>query len=384
MRAGGWFLRRVVFSAGLVLLAGGLLAAPALANDEGYAQTNLVSDLPGIAKVLDSNLKNPWGISHSSTSPWWVSDNNGNVATLYDGNGERFPHPAPPATTPLVVNIPTPSAPTGGTPTGNVFNGNANDFFVSDGINKGSSLFIFATEDGTIAGWSPTVNRTQAFIAVDHSLIPKAGEGAVYKGLALAQTEAGQRLYAANFRAGTVDVFDGSFKPVGRRGAFTDSKVPAGFAPFGIQSIGDRIYVTYAKQNADRHDDVRGPGNGFVDVFSTEGKLLERLIRRGRLNSPWGLTVAPQNFGEFSGDLLVGNFGDGRINAYDGRSGEFKGTLRKPNGTPIEIEGLWGIAFGNGQTAGPKNTLFFAAGINGEADGLFGTLKAVGEREDNN
>jgi uncharacterized protein (TIGR03118 family) len=226
-----------------VLLAGGLLAAPALANDEGYAQTNLVSDLPGIAKVLDSNLKNPWGISHSSTSPWWVSDNNGNVATLYDGNGERFPHPPPPTTTPLVVNIPTPSAPTGGTPTGNVFNGGGN-FVVTDGTKTGSSLFIFATEDGTIVGWSPAVSLTQAFIAVNNSRVPNPANGAVYKGLALAQTEAGQRLYAANFRAGTVDVFDSSFNPVGRPGAFTDSKVPAGFAPFGIQSIGDRIYVT--------------------------------------------------------------------------------------------------------------------------------------------
>jgi uncharacterized protein (TIGR03118 family) len=300
---------------------------PALANEGGYTQTNLVSDLAGKAKVQDINLKNPWGISHGPTTPWWVSDNNGNVATVYDGNGTPFPHPPPPGTVPLVVSIPAPGATTGGTPTGNVFNGKAGDFVVSDGTKKGSSPFIFATEDGTIVGWSPAVSFTQAFIAIDNSKVPNSDNGAVYKGLALAQTEAGQRLYAANFRAGTVDVFDSSFKPVHRPGAFTDRQVPAGFAPFGIQSIGDRVYVTYALQNAAKHDDVKGPGNGFVDVFSKEGKLLERLIRHGRLNSPWGLTVAPKNFGEFSGDLLVGNFGDGRINAYDLRSGEFQGTL---------------------------------------------------------
>jgi len=381
MRAWVSFLRRGVIGAGVALIAGALLEAPtpALANDEGYAQTNLVSNVPGLAKVQDPNLKNPWGISHSATSPWWVSDNNGNVATLYDGNGTRFP---PPPAGPLVVNIPAPGAMTGGTPTGNVFNGTGG-FVVSDGSKSGSSLFIFATEDGTIVGWSPAVSFTQAIIAVDNSKVPTPQNGAVYKGLALAQSEAGQTLYAANFRAGTVDVFDSSFNAVHRAGAFKDSKVPAGFAPFGIQSIGDRIYVTYAKQKPDKHDDLSGPGNGFVDVFSTEGKLLERLIRHGKLNSPWGLTVAPNNFGEFSGDLLVGNFGDGHVNAYDRRSGEFEGTLRKSNGSAIEIQGLWGIAFGNGQTAGPKNSLFFAAGIHDEVDGLFGSLTALGEPEDN-
>ena len=369
-------LRRLLFSTGLTLLAGGVLMAPApaLANGEGYAQTNLVSDVAGAAH-LDTKLKNPWGIVHGPTTPWWVSDNNGHVSTLYRSSGEPIP---------LVVNIPMPGASTGGAPTGIVFNGNAKDFFVSDGTNKGSSLFIFATEDGTIAGWSPSVNRTQAFIAVDHSMIPSASEGAVYKGLAIAQTEAGQRLYATNFRAGTVDVFDSSFNPVKKAAAFKDSRIPSDFAPFGIQTIGDRVYVTYAMQKPDKHDDQSGAGFGFVDVFNTEGRLLKRLIRRGELNSPWGLAVAPENFGEFSGDLLVGNFGDGHINAYDRRSGEFAGTLRKPDGNAVVIDGLWGIGFGNGNAAGPKNTLFFAAGINKEADGLFGTLTAVGEAENNN
>jgi uncharacterized protein (TIGR03118 family) len=366
-------LRRLLFSSVLTLLAGGVLMTPApvLANGEGYAQTNLVSDLAGRANVNDPHLKNPWGIVHGPATPWWVSDNNGHVSTLYDGAG--VPRP-------LVVTIPAPGATSGGAPTGIVFNGSPKDFFVSDAKkNNGSSLFIFATEDGTIAGWSPTVSLPQAFIAVDNS-----PSGAVYKGLAIAQTEAGQRLYATNFSAGTVDVFDSSFTQVKKAGAFKDSRIPADFAPFGIQTIDDMVYVTYAKQKPDKHDDQSGPHNGFVDVFNTEGKLLKRLIKRGKLNSPWGLAVAPENFGEFSGDLLVGNFGDGRINAYDRRSGEFAGTLRKPDGKPVVIDGLWGIGFGNGSAAGPKNTLFFAAGINEEADGLFGTLTAVGEAENNN
>src|SRR3984893_23159 len=372
MRAWVSFLRRGVIGAGVALIAGALLEAPtpALANDEGYAQTNLVSNVPGLAKVQDPNLKNPWGISHSATSPWWVSDNNGNVATLYDGNGTRFP---PPPAGPLVVNIPAPGAMPGGPPTGNVFNGTGG-FVVSDGSKSGSSLFIFATEDGTIVGWSPAVSFTQAFIAVDNSKVPTPQNGAVYKGLAGAQSEAGQTLYAANFRAGTVDVFDSSFNAVHRAGAFKGSQVPAGFAPVGIQSIGDRIYVTYAKQKPDRHDDVSGPGNGFIDVFNTDGKLLKRLVRHGKLNSPWGLAVAPQGFGDLGGDLLVGNFGDGRINAYNPRSGEFESTLRDAKEKPIAIDGLWGIGFGNDATAGPAGTLFFAAGIMAEAHGLFGSI----------
>jgi uncharacterized protein (TIGR03118 family) len=367
----------------LIVLLGALqlIQSPVVRADEdgGFVQTNLVSDLPNMAPVQDPNLKNPWGIVHGPTTPWWVSDNNGNVSTLYDGAGTPFP---PPPAGPLVVNIPAPTTPTGGTPTGIVYNAKPADFVVSDGQNSGSSLFIFATEDGTIAGWSPGVSRTQAFIAVDNSQVPSPTNGAVYKGLALAQTEDGQRLYAANFRAGTVDVFNSKFKPVQDDEAFRDRHIPSGYAPFGIQEIGGRIYVTYAQQNADRHDDVSGPGHGFVDVFNTEGRLLKRLIRHGALNSPWGMALAPENFGDHSGQLLVGNFGNGRINAYDARSGEFEGALRRPNGTPVQIEGLWGLSFGNGKTAGPLDSLFFAAGINGEQNGLFGSLRAAGEENE--
>jgi uncharacterized protein (TIGR03118 family) len=351
-------------------------APPARAAEgqgEGFVQTNLVSDLsmPGVTQ--DENLKNPWGIVHGPTTPWWVSDNNGNVSTLYNGAGQRFP---PPLAGPLVVNIPAPRADAGGTPTGVVFNGVGTDFVVTDKMTgkSGSSLFIFATEDGTITGWSPAVKRTQAFVAVDNSMVPDAVNGAVYKGLAIDTTRTGQRLYASNFRAGSVDVFDSKFAPVRMAGAFTDRKIPRGFAPFGIQAIGDRIYVTYAKQKPDRHDDLSGPGNGFIDVFNTDGKLLKRLVRHGKLNSPWGLAVAPTGFGDLGGDLLVGNFGDGRINAYNPRSGEFESTLSDRNDKPIAIDGLWGIGFGNDANAGPAGTLFFAAGIMEEAHGLFGSL----------
>jgi uncharacterized protein (TIGR03118 family) len=360
----------LALAAVVLLLAAVQLARPlpAAADDEtAVVQTNLVSDLAGVAKVQDPNLKNPWGITHSATSPWWVSDNNAGVATLYTGAG---------APVPLVVTIPAPGASSGGTPTGVVFNGKAGDFVVTDGRTSGTSAFIFATEDGTIAGWSPAVNRTQAFIAVDNSAVPDAADGAVYKGLAIAQTISGQRLFAANFRAGTVDVFDSAFQPVHTPGRFRDRAIPDGFAPFGIQQLGGRIYVSYAKQDADRHDDVKGPGNGFVDVYSTEGRLLKRLIRHGALNSPWGMVLAPPGFAD--GALLVGNFGDGRINAYD-REGEFEGPLRRPDGSPVVIDGLWGLGFGNDAAAGPSTTLFFAAGINDEQDGLFGTLTATGE-----
>ena len=352
------------------LLALQLAHSPAARADEGssFVQTDLVSDLPG-AKFLDPKLKNPWGLALGPTSPWWVADNNGNVSTLYTGNGNPFS---------LVVDIPTPTTPKGGAPTGIVFNSNPHDFVVPGGGAADGSRFIFATEDGTIAGWNPTFSLTQAVIAVDNSNVPPgANNGAVYKGLAMAETEEGQMLYAANFRTGKVDVYDSKWDRVEEPGAFLDNHVPDGFAPFGIQEIGGRIFVSYAKQKPDRHDDLSGPGNGFVDIFNTEGRLLKRLIKHGALNSPWGMALAPEGFGDHEGDLLVGNFGDGRINAYNIESGEFRGPLRRPDGSAVEIPGLWDIAFGNGAIAGPKTTLFFAAGINDEKDGLFGSLQVA-------
>lgn len=365
-------IHRIALVAGSVALLA-LVAAPQvkLAHAEPapgfYIQTNLVSDIPGLARVTDGHLLNPWGIVSSPTSPFWISDNGAGVSTLYNGAGTPFP---PPPAGPLVVNIPA-SASSGegatGVPTGVVFNGSG-DFVVSASGKSGAAVFIFATEDGTIAGWNPIVSRNNAIRVVDH------GPGAVYKGLAIASTQSGARLFAANFRAGTVDVFNGHFHQIATPGGFRDESIPAGFAPFGIRVIDGRVFVTYAKQDAAKHDDQAGPGNGFVDVFTTNGWLVKRLISHGALNSPWGLALAPDNFGRFSNALLVGNFGDGHINAYDAHSGASLGQLSDATGAPIVIDGLWGLTFGNGATAGPTTTLFFTAGINGEADGLFGSL----------
>jgi uncharacterized protein (TIGR03118 family) len=322
-----------------------------------YGQQNLVSDGAVPAGLVDAALVNAWGLVASATSPWWVADNGTGLSTLYNGNtGGKVS---------LTVTVP-------GAPTGIVFNSGPG-FVVTRGTKSGPARFIFASEDGTISGWNPAVAATQAVVGVDNS----AG-GAVYKGLAIASTAAGDRLYATNFRAGTVDVFDAGFQPVSD--AFTDADLPPGYAPFGIRLLGSTIYVTYALQNADKHDDVAGEGHGFVNAFDTGGHLLRRVASRGRLDSPWGLALAPADFGDVSGDLLVGNFGDGHINAFDPHrsrgqgEAQQRGQLHAVDGRPIAIDGLWAIAFGNGAAAGPTNALFFTAGPIHEAHGLFGKL----------
>jgi uncharacterized protein (TIGR03118 family) len=326
-----------------------------------YLQTNLVSNLPGVAPNTDPNLTNAWGIVASSTSPFWVADNGSGLSTLYNGSGTPQS---------LVVTIPPPGGSPPGTtaaPTGIVFN-STTDFVVSSGGKMGAAVFIFDTEDGTISGWSPSVNMNNAILEVDNS-----GTGAVYKGLALGSNNTnGNLLFATNFNAGTIDVYDKTFKKVSL--PFKDSTIPAGFAPFGIRNIGGNLYVTYAMQNAAKHDDVAGPGNGYIDVFDTSGNLLRRLVSKGALNSPWGLALAPANFGTFSNDLIVGNFGDGLINAFDPTTGASLGQVQDSRGNAIHVDGLWGLSFGNGANAGPTNTLFFTAGINSERDGLFGSL----------
>ena len=364
---------RKLLTAALSLATGLSIAIPGVtanardAAEGAFHQTNLVSDIPGMAPLTDPNLVNPWGISAAPTSPMWVSDNNAGVTTLYNGAGAKVP---------LVVTIPPPegsAADAKGTPTGTVFNGST--AFKGD-------LFLFATEDGTIVGWKQS-DGTTARNEKDRS---KVGDGAVYKGLAIGNNGSANYLYAANFRFGTVEVFDKDFNLVTLSGSFSDSRIPAGFAPFNIQNLAGRLYVTYAMQKPDRHDDQAGGGFGFVDVFDLNGHLLRRLINHGALNSPWGLALAPENFGPFSGALLVGNFGDGRINAYSPKSGRFIGTLRNEVGAPIHIDGLWGIRFGNGSTGGgtlaPTNTLYFAAGIAEEQHGLFGKITSVGENND--
>jgi len=327
------------------------------APSQFYAQHNLVSDGVVPADLVDAALVNAWGLVASGTSPWWVADNGADVSTLYNGNtGAKLA---------LTVSVP-------GAPTGVVFNGGTG-FAVSNGTASAPARFIFATEEGTVLGWSPSVAATQAVVAVDNS----AG-GAVYKGLAIANTAAGDRLYAANFHAGTVDVFDAGFHHVSA--GFSDVALPPGYAPFGIRNLGGTIYITYALQDADKKDDVAGVGHGFVNAFDTDGHLLRRVASRGRLNSPWGLALAPADFGQFSGDLLVGNFGDGHINAFDlerfeGNGGlQERGQLHAADGSPVTIDGLWALAFGNGASAGPTNALFFTAGPFDEAHGLFGKL----------
>jgi len=359
-------MKRVcVFAVVLLALVCTVGAAPWEGEESNvYERVNLVSDIDGVARFTDSNLVNPWGLGFSSTSPFWVADNNGNVATLYNGRGQAFP-----VGNPLVVAIPTPSSPTGGAPTGLVSNGTG-DFAVSSGSKSGSAAFIFATEDGTILGWSPAVNRNSAIIAVDNS-----GVGAVYKGLAIGSSAKGNFIYVTNFHAGVVEIYDKNFKPAG---TFTDPNVDANFAPFGIQNIDGKLYVTFALQKLpDKHDDQAGPGNGYVDVFDTDGNFVRRFATKGTLNSPWGLALAPEEFGKFGRHLLVGNFGDGRINAFDVTSGEFDAQLIDPQGNPLAINSLWSLQFGNGApNGGSRHRLFFTAGIGDESHGLFGFIKS--------
>ncbi len=372
MRAMNFFRQRsfgvtMAISAAVFLVAQAALPVDAGIARGSFRQTNLVSDIPGLAHATDPNLVNPWGLSSSATSPIWVSDNNAGVSTLYRGDGSIVP---------LVVTIPAPGLPTGGTPTGTVFNTTMSDFKVTNSKGTAKAAFLFATEDGTIAGWNPGLNPTSAIIAVDHSAVPDSTNGAVYKGLTLGSVGASNYLYAANFRSGAVDVFNGTFHQVNLTASFTDPNLPAGFAPFGIQNLSGQIFVAYAKQNAERHDDVSGPGNGFVDIFGTDGTFVRRFATQGTLDSPWGIALAPSTFGNFHGDVLIGNFGDGRINAFT-PAGVLRGQLKSETKAPIEIEGLWGLRFGNGGAGGDPGTLFFAAGIRGEAHGLFGTIQNV-------
>jgi uncharacterized protein (TIGR03118 family) len=359
---------RRLWTAGLAVATAVGITLPAIGANAGIArgsfrETDLVSNIPGRAQHLDRNLVNPWGISASSGSPMWVADNNAGVTTLYDGAGNAFPPPA--SGGPLVVKIPLPNGSDGGAPTGTVFNGN--------GGFKGD-LFLFATEDGTIAGWNPAVNFRRARIEVDRSTV---GLGAVYKGLAIGNNGVADHIYAANFRFGTIEVFNTSYTMVALGGSFTDPAIPAGFAPFNIQNLGGVLYVTYAMQKPDKHDDLSGPGFGFVDAYDLNGHLLRRVASRGTLNSPWGLAIAPASFGNFHDNLLVGNFGDGRINAFDLGTGAFRGQLKSETSAPIDIPGLWGLRFGNGGQGASPNTLYFAAGINDEQDGLFGSIVNV-------
>jgi len=345
--------RRILIAAALVAVAAAALAAATPAAERNaYVQHNLVSDGSAPADHTDSHLVNAWGLTSLPGSPWWVADNQTNVSTLYGADGTPRS---------LVVSVPN-------NPTGAV--SNTGSSFV---VGSGPALFLFATEEGKLLGWNMSLGTTAQVVA------DKTGEGAVFKGLAIA----GDRLYATDFHNGKVDVFDGSFGDVNTPGAFVDPSIPAGYAPFGVQNIDGNIFVTYAKQDADAHDDVAGQGHGFVDEYDADGALIGRVATHGQLNSPWGLALAPASFGRFGGDLLVGNFGDGQITAFERQSNgmfEPRGQLRSASGGILTIDGLWALQFGKGALAnnGPTDTLFFTAGPDDESHGLFGMIRAAG------
>ena len=344
------------------------VAAPAASArthgpDNRFSQTNLVSDLSTVgAQIVDPNLKNPWGLAFGPTTPLWVADNGTSVATLYGVS----PGGATATQVPLVVTLP----PMDSSPTGQVFNPTSG-FMIKSKAGKAPALFIFSSEGGQIIAWSPVADPPVN--GKSTAQVKFSSRSAVFKGLTIASTRFGTFLYATDFHNGRVDVFNSRFHLVHTLGAFRDRHLPRGYAPFGIRAINGLIYVTYAKQDADRHDDVAGRGHGFIDVFTPSGFMLERLVSRGALNSPWGLEVAPQGFGPFGGKLLVGNFGNGRIHAYSLFSGRFDGTLRTQQHKPITIDGLWALQVGTATTGG-TGTVLFSAGLNAEADGLVGAI----------
>jgi uncharacterized protein (TIGR03118 family) len=319
----------------------------------GYVQENLVSDQPGVAQLRDTQLVNAWGMSRGPNTPVWVSDNGADVTTLYNG---AVGNPESPVNKVLTVSIP------GGAPTGQVFNDTS--AFLLPGTTT-PARFIFAGEDGDLSAWAGGPTAT----LVGHT------DGAVYKGLALDHSPSGPMLLAANFHDNRIDVFDGTFAPVHDPTLFSDPTLPAGYAPFNVAEIRGQIFVTYAMQDADRHDDVAGPAHGFVDVYTTSGAFVKRFATHGVLNSPWGMTIAPASFGQFSGDLLIGNFGDGRIHAFDPNTGEVLGILRGTSGGPLVIDGLWALMVGDAAAGGP-NSVWFSAGPDAESHGLLGVLRA--------
>ncbi len=357
--------RRHLIPAAIVAGGVGLAGCSSSSNSmsstsgSGFVVTNLVSDGSVSASSTDTTLVNAWGLAASPTGPMWVANNGTQTSTTYDGNG-----------TTAAATVTLPQGSNGDPdPTGIVYNAGSG-FMVTENSVSGASVFIFDGEGGTIMGWSPTVDATSAVIAYDDG----AG-GAVYKGLALASNGGADFLFASDFHNNKIDVFDRGFAKVDTTGKFIDPGLPAGYAPFGIQAIGGKLYVTYAQQKApDNHDEMDGAGLGYVDVYDTDGTFITELVAGGKLNAPWGLAIAPAGFGSFGGDLLVGNFGDGTFNAYDPVTGSYQGTLKNPSGNAIAIPGLWGISFGNGASNQPTTSLFFAAGINDEANGLYGRI----------
>jgi uncharacterized protein (TIGR03118 family) len=362
----------------LVLAAGSTFAEDA--DRTAYIRTDLVSNTQTLVQPPDHDLQNAWGVASAPGGPLWVSDNNDGLSTLYDGNGAKVN---------LTVTIPLPAgraAPPAATPTGMVWNPTT-AFTITVGTTSAPATFIFDTEDGTISAWNPTVDPIVSGKSTATLIVDNSTKGAVYKGLAFGTNKHGNFLFATNFAAGTVEVFDQTFKPATLDGSFSDPDIPAGFAPFGITNIDNNLFVTYAKQNPQKNDIVAGPGLGFVDVFTTDGVLIKRFASRGTLNAPWGVARATQNFGEFSGDILIGNFGNqgtfaGWISAFSGgNDNDFRGPLRDAKGKPVAIDGLWAIIFGTFRNA-DADTLYFTAGPNQQQNGLFGKIVAQARPED--
>jgi uncharacterized protein (TIGR03118 family) len=380
-------------------LAVSLFLLPAVTPAQHYKQTNLVSDLSNQgAAVVDPNLRNPWGITRSpGGSPWWIGNNNSGTSTLYDGAGNPrsfFPDPHPDTNggginSPFnnFVMVPPPGFAPGAqsAPTGVVFNGSPTDFLLVPGVPGTQAIFIFATEDGTISGWNPGVGvatgatppSVNAVLKVDNS-DKGDSNSAVYKGMTSAEIDGHKFLYVTNFRSARVEVYDTNFqrKHLGED-AFEAEDIPRGFAPFNVQNIGGTLFVTYAKQDGPRHDPVGGDGLGFVELFTPSGRHIGNLEHGDWFNAPWGVVWTTRDFGEFSNAILVGNFRSGWIAAFNGFTHKFIGLVQNPDNSPLTIDGLWSLAFGNDGgvgSAGPADTLFFTAGINNETDGLFGTI----------
>jgi uncharacterized protein (TIGR03118 family) len=317
-------------------------------------QENLVSDQPGVATITDPNLVNGWGVSHGPNTPVWVSDNGTGVTTLYRGaNGTDLISQVP-----LIVTLP------GGAPTGQVFNDTTEFVVPGTGL---PAAFMFVGEHGDVSVWNQSAGTMAVRVA--HT------DGAVYKGMALAHGPNGPLLLAADFHNNRIDVFDGQFNPVKAPWLFRDRFLPRHYAPFNVTELDGRVYVSYARQDADAEDDVAGPGHGFVDVFTASGHFVRRLVSHGVLNSPWGMTLAPSSFGRLAGDLLVGNFGDGRIHAFDPRTGRPEGTLRGTSGRPLVIDGLWALVVGDPASGGTE-AIWFSAGPDDEQHGLVGVLRS--------
>jgi len=366
---------RTLLGACIISLGTAALAFAQMAQPQGvaqstrfYSQTNLVTSMKSLkAKIHDKNLLNPWGLVQGPT-PFWISDNNAGVSTLYSGDGRIFKVADGRKKVPFVVTIPPPGNSTAAAaPSGVVFNGTVADF---DG-----DAFIFSAEDGTISGWQES-DGTGALLHVDNSAVPASATGAVYKGLALATLNGHQFIYATNFRSGNVDVFDSSYNPASLTGTFTDPDPITGFAPFGITLLGGNLWVSYAMQDPPKHDPVHQAGAGYINIFTTDGVFVQRFATGGNLNAPWGMVLTPASFGPLGGDYWIGNFGDGAINAFD-TSGNSVGQPTDKKGKPLNVDGLWALVFGNGSNRAKTTSLYFTAGPNMESEGIFGKFEVT-------